>query len=55
MGFEKGSKIKVYIPFVTSAGKEPYVPGKGYSELCTAASRADLLRARKKFHTLKFL
>lgn len=57
MGFEKGNKIKgLYTICVPTCAKEKaYVPGKGYSELCTAASRAELLKARKKFHTLKFL
>jgi len=55
MGFEKGNKPKVYVRFVLCARKAAYVPGMGYSELCAAASRADLLRARKKFHTFKFL
>lgn len=44
MGFEKGNQTQVYKAFVTCVRKEGCVPGKGYSELCTAASRAHLLK-----------
>lgn len=47
MGFAKGNQTQVYTAFAVCARKEADIPGRGYSELCTAASRADLLRARR--------